>query len=129
MIKPYSETVSASGSLQATSSTTAGTAIAEIPAASLPSGLYLVKAYTWMSAATTPAAMDLLQIQRDTTAICKIQHQAAVVNSLAYDHKSGIEAFVRVNGNQKIGVGYNGPTTGSETQTHRVVVNATKVSD
>lgn len=109
--------------------TSAGAAIATIPAGSLPSGLYAVEVTDTVSAAATPVLVNNVELRVGGVSRRRIFHVAAVYNSTAVPFGSPQRANVRVDGTQSISVNFVANFGAAETQTHDVLLQATKVRD
>lgn len=126
-MRSFSETVTAYGSV-AGNNTSAGVQIAGITSGFLPSGLYQIDVHSKCSAATSPALNDNMELRVDGVSHMRILHINGI-NTVAYTAKVPQTCYVRLNGNQGISVNYVNNFGAAETQTHDVVLNATKVAD
>lgn len=122
------ETVAVNGIVTG-NNTSAGVAVVTIPSGSLPAGLYKVDVVDVVTAAASPALVNNLELRVGATPRRKIYHFSAVQNSLAAPYGSPQSMNLRVDGTQAISVNFTANFGAAETQTHDILLMATKLRD
>ncbi len=109
-------------------SSSVGDELVTIAAASLPAGRYRVDVHSLLSAATTPAARDVLAVAVGGTAVARLLSYNAVQSSSAYQPKQPFTLEVEVDGTQSIAVVVAVAETSTNVQTFDVTLTATPLA-
>lgn len=128
MYKAYSESVSAFGALQGTN-VTGTSAIATIPAASLPFGLYRVDVYSQVTTIANAATPSNAALFKGTTQLVRLIFHIVAQNSGAYQPKQPLSFNTRLDGNTALSVNFLGNFAATETQDWIVSIVATRIAD
>lgn len=124
-ISGESQSVSAYGSVLG-NNTSAGAAIATIPSVSLPAGRYRVDVAHYILAAATPTLGDNVELRKGATPLVRLLHLPAAMNSQAYAFSPKVSVVADLDGLTALSVNFIANFGVSETQTHNVVLVATK---
>lgn len=109
------------------SSTAPGDVGVQIPAGSLPRGRYRIDAYTIMTAATTPSALNLLAVSVGATAVARLLSYNAVQSSSAFQPKTPFTVWADLDGKTAVAITAAIAETSTNVQTFSLVLVATRV--
>ncbi len=114
--------------------TSAGVAIATIPAASLPLGRYRVDIYTQLTAIANASRSHNVQLQANPTGaasrpLVQILQHIVAQNAAGFNPKSPLTIFVFLDGSTSLSANFIQNMAATETQDWTVQLVATRVSD